>query len=249
MGHDNKTIEIIGQLKNKRWQTRYKALRSLINLRDSSALEIVKKLLNEDENAHVREIAVEYLKSNDSFPLKPVNAQNVNLYSFQIKNFHTRLGIINVTSDRNLAENETKEDIKYKLKQDAAQLGANAVININCGRKFLLFGPFKARGYAVLINDSAEKIQVEKSNRVILLGILYVMLGLVSIWDSLLNSRFSPIGTFFLGSGLVIFTASMFKIKQYHNDKLYLTIMTAIIIFMLILTYIQISLFNVHWWL
>ena len=249
MGYENKTIEVIEQLKNKRWQTRYNALRSLINLRDCSALEIVKKLLNEDENAHVREIAVEYLKLNDSFPLKPVNAQNVNLYSFPIKNFHTMIGVINVTSDPNLSENEAKEDIKYKLKHDAAQLGANAVININCGRKFLLFGPFKARGYAVLVNDSAEEVRVEKSDRVILLGILSIIYGLVSIWDSLLNSRFSPIGTLFLGFGLVIVTVYMFKIKQYHNDKLYLTIIAAIIIFMLILTYIQISLSNVRWWL
>jgi hypothetical protein len=247
MGYENETIKLIELLKNKRWQTRYNALISLIKLGDSSALEIVKKILNEDENAHVREIAVEYLKLNNSFPLKPVTAEEVKLYPFPIKNTHTILGIISVTSDPTLPSHDAKENIKYKLKQEAAELGANAVIKINCGRKFLLFRQFKAKGYAALIKDAPEKVKFEKSNQGILLGILFIIMGLS--YSQLFNSTFNPFSIFFLGSGLFIFTASMFEIKQYDNDKLYLTIIVAIIISMLILTYIQVSLSNVKWWL
>ncbi|MCZ3366615.1 MULTISPECIES: HEAT repeat domain-containing protein [Methanobacterium] len=245
MGHENKTGELIGLLENEKWQTRYKALSSLIKQDDNSALEIVKKMLNEDENAHVREIAVEYLKFNNSFPLKPINPENVNLYHFPIKNSHTKLGIINATSDPTLSENEAIENIKYKLKQEAAQLGANAVININCRKKFLLLKQFKAKGYAVLINDAPEKIHVEKSNKVILLGILYIIWGLSYF---LFNGTFNLFSIFILGGGLIIFTAGIFKIKQYQKDKLYLTIMASIIIVMLILTYIQMSPY-IDWWL
>ena len=160
MGHKNEIGELIELLENKRWQTRYKALSSLINLRDNSALEIVKKMLNEDENAHVREIAVKYLKLNNSFPLKPVTAEDVYLYPFHIENSHTVLGSISVNSDPNLlSSNEAKEDIKYKLKQEAAQLGANAVIKIKYNRKILSFRQFKAKGFAVIINDPPEKVQ------------------------------------------------------------------------------------------
>ena len=245
MGHENKTGELISLLENERWQTRYKSLSSLIKQENNSALEIVKKMLNEDENAHVREIAVEYLKLNNSFPLKSINPENVKLCRFPIKNLHTKLGIINVTSDPNLSENEAIENIKYKLKQEAAQLGANAVININCGKKFLLLKQFKAKGYAVLINDAPEMIQVEKSNKGILLGILYIICGLSYF---LSNNTSDLFGTFLLGAGLVIFTVSIFEIKQYQKDKLYLTIITAIIIVMLILTYIQMSPY-IDWWL
>lgn len=243
--YGNRNVKIIELLKNKRWQTRYKALRSLISLKNSSALEIVKKILNEDENPHVREIAVEYLKLNDSFPLKPINAENVKPYPFPIKNSHTMLGMVQVTADRNLSESEAKEDIKYKLKQEAAQLGANAVIKINCGRKLLLSRQFKAKGHAVLINEAPEKVQLKKSNRGILLGILYIIWGL----SSLFNSTFNLFSIILLGGGLVIFTASMFEIKQYRNNKLYLTIIVVITISMLILTYIQMSLSSVKWWL
>lgn len=43
MGNENGINELIELLEKERWQTRYKALSSLINLRDNSALEIVKK--------------------------------------------------------------------------------------------------------------------------------------------------------------------------------------------------------------
>lgn len=32
-------------------------------------------MLNEDENAHVRELTVKYLKLNNSFPLNPVSPE------------------------------------------------------------------------------------------------------------------------------------------------------------------------------
>lgn len=214
MGHENKTEELIGLLENERWQTRYKALSSLIKQDDNSALEIVKKMLNEDENVHVREIAVDYLKFNNSFPLKSINPENVNLYRFPIKNPHAKLGILDVTSDPNLSENEAREDIKYKLKQNAAQLGANAVININCRKKFLLRKQFNAKGYTVLINDAPENIQVEKSNKGILLGILYIIWGLSYF---LFNNTLDLFGIFLLGGGLVIVTASIFEIKRYQK--------------------------------
>ena len=53
----------------------------------------------------------------------------------------------------------------------------------------------------------------------------------------------------FLGFGLFILINSIFEIKQYHDNKLYLTIKAVIIIFMLILTYIQTSLSQIKWWL
>lgn len=152
-------IKLKELLEDKKWQTRYNALASLIKLKDNSALERVKRILYEDDNEHVREIAVEYLRLNNSFPINPINAEDINLYPFPIVNKHTVLDIIHVASDSNLlSENEAKEDIKYKLKHEAMKLGANAVIRIECGRKFLS-RQFKAKGYAVIITDNPEKVR------------------------------------------------------------------------------------------
>lgn len=99
----------------------------------------------------------------------------------------------------------------------------------------------------MIINDHPEKVEFLKPYKGILIGILFMLMGLH--YSLLFNSSFDPFSVLFLGFGLFILINSIFEIKQYHDNKLYLTIKAVIIIFMLILTYIQTSLSQIKWWL
>lgn len=52
---------LIQSFKDSRWQNRYKAILSLINIKDESAVEDVRIDLDDEKNHIVTEIAVQYL--------------------------------------------------------------------------------------------------------------------------------------------------------------------------------------------
>ncbi len=156
---DNDIDDIIQQLKDNRWQNRYQAIISLINSGDSSAIEEVRKLLD-DENSIVRETAATYLRANNAFP--KISPEDIKLYPFNIKNSYASIKKISVRSDDSLDSESNMGNVKAKLREEAANLGANAIIDVNYSNGIFNRGKgVKAQGNAVFIKnmENVEKVK------------------------------------------------------------------------------------------
>lgn len=151
---------IIQQLNDNRWQRRYKAIISLINIGDSTAIDDVRKLLD-DENHTVQETAATYLRSNNAFP--KTRPEEIELYPYKIKKPYTRIKRISTYSDYSLDSKNAKiDDIDSKLREESANLGANAIIQVNYIHNIFKRNKIlKGQGIAVLIKDleNVEKAQ------------------------------------------------------------------------------------------
>jgi len=211
---------LIELLNSNKWQHRYKAIVSLINIRDSSAIEQVKGAMD-DDNSIVRETAITYLRMNNAYP--KTRPEDIKLYPFDIKNSYTRIKKITASSDDSIhSESAVNEDINNKLKEEAANLGANAIIELVYEKGiFTLFRGVKGHGNAVFIKDlkSVERKQ-DSGLGLFALGIFFIMQGLVSF--PYFPKFLVPIGIFVIING--IFTRLGYKNKTYFLTFLSLII-------------------------
>ncbi|MDO9627387.1 MAG: HEAT repeat domain-containing protein [Methanobacteriaceae archaeon] len=211
---------LIELLNADKWQHRYKAIVSLINIGDSSAIEQVKGAMD-DDNSIVRETAIKYLRMNNAYP--KTRPEDIKLYPFDIKNSYTRIKKITASSDDSIhSESAANEDINNKLKEEAANLGANAIIELVYEKGiFTLFRGVKGHGNAVFIKDlkSVERKQ-DSGLGLFALGIFFIMQGLVSF--PYFPKFLVPIGIFVIING--IFTRLGYKNKTYFLTFLSLII-------------------------
>jgi hypothetical protein len=204
---ENKDINgLIELLNSNKWQHRYNAIVSLINIRDSSAIEEVKETMN-DDNAIVRETAFIYLRMNNAFPK---NGPDIKLYPINIKN-STKIKRISAHSDKSIDSEELAiDDVNNKLRQEAANLGANAIIELVYEKGiFTLFRGVKGHGNAVFIKD-LKNVERKKDS-----GFIYFFLGIFWILQSN-NSEsliFIPVAIFSIIYG--IFARWGYKNKTY----------------------------------
>lgn len=172
----NKDIPgLIQLLKDSRWQNRYKAILSLINIKDESAVEDVRVALGDEKNPIVTEIAVQYLRSNNAFP--EISPEDVDIYSFDVKNSYIPLENISVISKESKDSDLYKDDLNLKLKEKAAKLGANAVINVK-------YSGIKASGMAVIIKTiglTVEKVDYVSIGILLATPILWITMILIII--------------------------------------------------------------------
>lgn len=190
---------LVQKLQDKRWQSRYKAIISLINTGDSSAIEDVRKLLD-DENSTVRETAATYLRANDALP--KISPEDIELYPFNIKNSYASIERISANSDDSLdSESAKMNDVNAKLREEAANLGANAIIEVNYSNGiFNRDEMIKGQGNAVLIKD-LENVEKAKDSYLILLfqGPFLILMSIN--WELLI---LIPIGIFLIIYGLFV---------------------------------------------
>lgn len=213
---------MVQQLHDNRWQNRYKAITSLINMGDSSAIEDVRKLLD-DKSSIVRETAATYLRANDALP--KTRPEDIELYPFNIKNSYALLGRISVHSDDILdSESAKMDDVNAKLREEAANLGANSIIEVNYGNGILNRDEMiKGQGNAVLIKDMGNVEKAKDSGLILFIqGFFWILMAIN--WELLI---IIPLGIFLIIYGL--FLRWGYKNKTYFLAFLGIAIIAAAI--------------------
>ncbi len=219
---ENDVEVLIQQLQDNRWQNRYKAIISLINTGDSSAIDNVRELL-EDENSTVRNTAATYLRANDAIP--KTRPEDIELYPFNIKNSYASIERISARSDDSLDSESNIDDVNAKLREDAANLGANAIIEVNYGKGFFDRDKgVKGQGNAVLIKDK-ENVEKAQESGLAFIFIYAPFWILQSISHELIS--FIPVAIFLIIYG--IFVRWGYKNKTYFLAFLAIVITSAAI--------------------
>ncbi len=157
----------------------------------------------------------------EAIPFTP--PEEVKLYPYNIKNSFKTFKSIKVRSDDALkSKNEIIDDVNYKLKVKAFNLGANAVIGVRYEQGILtLFRGIKGVGRAVYIKDIANVEKKYPSGTVpLLLGAMWVILGLVAEHDY--QQFYIPIGL-----SMIIFGISY---RQRYMNKTFFLAFSGIII-------------------
>lgn len=212
---NNDIGSIISLLKDDRWQYRQKAILLLIRIGDHSAIAEVRKLLG-DENKIVRETAANYLKLNDAFPKS--NPEDIVLYPFATKDY-TLIKRISARSDKLIgSEDATIADVNMKLREEAADLGANAIIELVHDKGILtLFRGVEGHGNAVFIKDLNNVERKQNSGLgLFAIGIFCIMLGLIG---------FIPLGMI----GIFYFVIGLFSRLGCKNKTYFLILSVCII--------------------
>jgi hypothetical protein len=217
---ENDVEVLVQQLQDKRWQNRYKAIISLINTGDSSAIEDVRKLLD-DENSTVLNTAATYLRANDAIP--KTRPEDIELYPFNIKNSYASIERISARSDDSLDSESNMADVNAKLREEAANLGANAIIEVNYGKGFFNRDTgFKGHGTAVLIKDT-ENVEKAQESGLVFIFIWAPFWILQAINHELIS--FIPVAIFLIIHG--IFLRWGYKNKTYFLAFLAIVITSA----------------------
>ncbi len=214
---ENKDINSLIELLNaNKWQHRYKALVSLINIRDSAAIEDVRKLLD-DKNATVRETAATYFIMNNAFP--KTRPEDIKLYPYHIRNSYIRIKRIIANSDDSIhSESAAREDINNKLKEEAANLGANAIIDVKYNNMiFKFFKGIKYQGTAIII-DNAEEVRPRVDNSWFMGG-YFIGIGLLYFNDS---------SIILIPYGLFMIFSEIFIRRGYKNKTYFLVFLVAL---------------------
>ncbi|PKL66596.1 MAG: hypothetical protein CVV28_09340 [Methanobacteriales archaeon HGW-Methanobacteriales-1] len=208
---------LIQQLNDNRWQRRYKAIISLMNIGDSTAIDDVRKLLD-DENHTVQETAATYLRLNDAFP--KTRLEDIELYPYSIEKPYTRIKRISAHSDYSLDSKAVKiEDVDSKLREEAANLGANAIIGVN--HTYNIFKRnkiLKGQGSAVLIKDLKNVEKAKDSGWIFFYWGLFCILQFFK-YDLLI---FIPVGIFTIIYG--------FFVRRGYKNKTYLLSFLSVVI-------------------
>lgn len=217
---------LITLLNDSRWQRRYKALLSLINLRDSSAIEDVKTLIN-DNNSVVRETVFVYLRMNNAYP--KTSLDDIKVYPYNIKNSYTRIKRIKARVDSNYSESSAEEEIERILKENASNLGANALIDVTYKNGLnTFFNGVKGSGIAVIIENTDELAQPKLQSQ-LGLCVLFLSVGLLNYLTSNL------LGSFWLIMGIFFLFSEIFARKGYRNKTYFLGLYALIISFVLLI--------------
>jgi hypothetical protein len=212
---------LIELLNSNKWQHRYKSLLSLINIRDSSAIEQVKGVMD-DDNSIVRETAITYLRMNNAYP--KTSSEDIKIYPYNIKNSYTRIKKVTAHIDSNHSKSSNMDDVKDILKENASNLGANALVDVTYKSGFnTLFNGVKGSGIAVIIKNTHE-LTMPKLQSQLGIGALFFIVGSLSYGasDSFMANYFIMWGIFFLFS-------EIFVRKGYRNKTYFLGLFTVIV--------------------
>ena len=184
--------------------------------------------LNKDENTEDKVLETSVKKRNrirtfkEAIPFTP--PEEVKLYPYNIKNSFKTVGSIKVRSDDALkSKDETIDDVDYKLKVKASNLGANAVIGVRYEQGiFTLFRGIRGVGRAVYIKDIANVERKYPSGTIYLvLGVWWVITGLIGSHDY---------QQFYIPFGLAMIIFGISTRQRYINKTFFLAFSGIIIV-------------------